>query len=235
MNCLEFRRLAEIDPESRDADFLQHKADCGGCAEFAARTQRFSSALQAAARVEPPENLSQRILLRQSFAKPRTPSSRRMGLLALAASIVVAAVLAFSGAYLLHREDPLTREIFSLISQADDTFASQTVLDDKTVAAALNHVGLDVTGELEKVTFAGQSLVRGKLAGHLVIQGEWAPCTVLLIPETDLASRYTIDRDKLRGLVVPFNGGVLAIIGAPQENLAPVVERVKAALRWRHA
>lgn len=235
MNCLEFRRLVEIDPEFKEPDFRRHKAECGLCAELAARALHFSSALHAAARVEAPENLSQRILLRQSFAKTGAPTSRRTTLIALAAGILVAAVLALSGTYVLHREDPLARDIFTLISQADESFASQSVLDGETVASALDRVGLDLTGELEKVTFAGQSLVRGKLAGHLVIQGEWAPCTVLLIPETDLASRYSIERDNLRGLVVPFNGGVLAIIGAPQENLAPVVERVKAALRWRHA
>lgn len=234
MNCLEFRRLVEIDPDSRDEDFMRHRAECKSCAEVAARALRFSATLDAAARIDVPENLASRILLKQSFAKTRTLLSRRH-VLALAASIVAAAGLALSGTYVLTREDPLAREIFTLIRNADDTFASKTPLDSQSMAEALAQAGIDVTGELEKVTYAGQSLVRGKLSGHVVIQGEWAPCTVLLIPEINVASRFTIRSDNLRGLVVPFDGGAIVIVGSPQEVLEPVIERIKAAIRWRHA
>ena len=234
MNCLEFRRLVEIDPDSRDEDFMRHKAECRSCAELAARALRFSVTLDAAARIDVPENLASRILLKQSFAKTRTLFARRH-VLALAASIVAAAGLALSGTYVLTREDPLGREVFTLIRNADDTFASKTPLDSRSMAKALAQAGIDVTGELEKVTYAGQSLVRGKLSGHVVIQGEWAPCTVLLIPEINVASRFTIRSDNLRGLVVPFDGGAIVIVGSPQEVLEPVIEQVKAAIRWRHA
>jgi hypothetical protein len=57
----------------------------------------------------------------------------------------------------------------------------------------------------------------------------------LLIPEINVASRFTIRSDNLRGLVVPFDGGAIVIVGSPQEVLEPVIEQVKAAIRWRHA
>lgn len=234
MDCLEFRRMVEIDPDLKAEEFVRHKAECVSCAAFAARALRFSAKLDAAARIDVPENLGARILLKQSFAKARRLPSRRH-MLALAASMVAVVGLALSGTYVLTREDPLAREIFTLIRNADDTFTSKTPLDSQSMAKALAQAGLDVTGQLEKVTYAGQSLVRGKLSGHVVIQGERAPCTVLLIPEIDITSRFTIRSDNLRGLVVPFDGGAMVIVGSPEEALAPVVERVKAAIRWRHA
>lgn len=234
MNCLDFRRLIDTDPETKDEDFVRHKAKCESCAGFASRAARFSSALNAAARIEAPENLASRILLKQSFSSSGGLLSRRNAL-ALAASITIVAGLAISGTYLLRPEDPLAQEIFMHIRQAGETFESRTLLDKQAVTEALAPVGLDFTGQLEKVTYAGQSMLRGKLTGHVVIQGEWAPCTVLIIPEINVASEYTIRGDNLKGVVVPFDGGAIAIVGAPEESLAPVVDRVKTAFRWRRA
>lgn len=233
MNCLEFRRLVDTDPDFKDEYFVRHKAECESCAAFASRAARFSNVLHQATRIDVPENLGSRILLKQSFAKTGTLLPRRH-LLALAAGIVAVAGLAISGTLVLTREDPLAREIFTLIRNADDTFTSKTTLDSRSMAKALAQARLDVTGRLEKVTYAGKSLVRGKVSGHVVIQGEWAPCTVLLIPEINIASRYTIRSDNLRGLVVPFDGGAMVIVGSPKEALEPVVDRVKSAIRWRH-
>lgn len=234
MNCLEFRRLVDTEPNSEDEDFVRHKSECESCAAFASRVARFSSTLNAAARIDPPENLASRILLRQSFSDSGVPLSRRSAL-ALAASITVVAGLAASGTYLLRPADPLAREIFTRIRQASDTFQSKAILDNQAVAEALAPIGLDVTGELGKITYVGQSTLRGKPSGHIVMQGEWAPCTVFLIPDINVASEYSIRDDDLKGVVVPFGGGAMAIVGAPEESLAPVVDRVKSAFRWRHA
>jgi hypothetical protein len=234
MNCLEFRRLVDTDPDTKNDDFIRHKAQCESCARFAARAARFSNALNVAARIDPPENLASRILLRQSFSDSRLLLSRR-GALALAASITIVAGLAISGTYLLRREDPLALEIFTRIREAGDTFRSKTLLDNRAVAEALAPVGLDVTGKLGKITYAGQATLRGKRSGHIVVQGEWAPCTVFLIPEISVASEYTIRADNMKGVVVPFDGGAMAIVGAPEESLAPVVERVRTAFRWHQA
>lgn len=234
MNCLEFRRMVDIDPDTRDEDFFLHKAQCESCARLAARAARFSNALNVAARVETPENLTSRVLLRQSFAESRVLLSRRRAL-ALAASVTIVAGLAVSATYLLRPEDSLAQEIFDRIRQAEDTFQSKILLDSRMVADALAPVGVDVTGEPGKITYAGRSTLRGKLSGHIVIQGEWAPCTVFLIPEINVASEYTIRAENMKGVVVPFDGGAMVIVGAPEESLEPVVERLKTAFRWRRA
>ncbi len=234
MNCLEFRRLLDTHPDSKSDALVRHKAECESCAAFAARAARFSNTLSAAARIDVPENLKSRILLRQSFSNSRTLFSKK-GALALAASLLIVAGLVFSGTYLLRPEDPLAREIFTRISQADESFESKVLLDKQAVADALAPVGLDLTDELEKVTYAGHSMLGGKLSAHMVIQGEWAPCTVFLIPEIEVASQYTIRGDNLKGVVVPFDGGAVVIVGSPQEMLEPVIERVKTAFRWRRA
>lgn len=234
MNCLEFRRLIDTEPDTTDEDLIRHEAQCQSCARFATRATRFSNVLNAAARIDAPENLTSRVLLRQSFSDSSVLHSRRNAM-ALAAGIIIVAGLAVSATYLLRPDDPLADEIFARIRQAGGTFQSTILLDNREVAEALAPVGIDVTGRLGKITYAGQSTLQGRLSGHIVLQGEWAPCTVFLIPGISVASEYTIRGDDMKGVVVPFDRGVMAIVGAPQESLAPVVERVKTAFSWRRA
>ncbi|HSS63971.1 MAG TPA: DUF3379 family protein [Gammaproteobacteria bacterium] len=234
MNCLEFRRLVDTDPDSKDEDFIRHKAECESCAGFASRAERFSNALGAAARVEVPENLASRVLLRQSFLPSRSKRSRR-GMFALAASMVAAVGLALSVPYFVNLQDPLAREIFTLIRYADYAMERKIPLGNQIVAKAIARAGLELEGSLEKVTFAGNCLLQQKIAGHLVMQGEKAPITVFLIREMEIDSRVTIRNDNLRGLVVPVDKGAIVVVGAPDESFTELVERITAAVRWRRA
>ena len=66
-----------------------HRAAGAGCAAFAARVLRFDRRLREATRIEVPDVLASRILLRQSFGeRPRT-LRRRWQAAALAASVVL--------------------------------------------------------------------------------------------------------------------------------------------------
>lgn len=234
MNCMEFRRIVDTDPGSKDEDFIRHKAECESCAAFSARAARFSVELDRAVRFDAPENLASRILLKQSFLPSRTSFSRRR-VLALAASLVAAVGLAVSAAYIAGRQDPLAREIFTLIEYADYAMKPTVPLGEQPVARAVSRAGLRLEGKLEKVTFAGNCLLQHKIAGHLVIQGEKAPITVFLIREIELDAEMRIRTDSLRGIVVPVDGGAVAVVGARDEPLSELVERITSAVRWRQA
>ena len=234
MNCLEFRRLVETEPDSKDEDFIRHKENCKSCAGFASRAARFSNALNLAARIEAPENLASRLLLRQSFLPSRSKLSRR-GVFALAASMVAAVGLALGAAYMQKFQDPLAREIFTMIRYADYAMEPKIPLGDQPVAKAIARAGLKLEGRLEKVTYAGNCLLQQKIASHLVMKGEKAPVTVFLIREMQINSEITIREDNLRGIVVPVDKGAIIVVGAPDESLTKLVERITAAVRWRHA
>lgn len=234
MNCLEFRRLLETDPDLRDEEFVPHKAECEKCAAFASRVARFSSALNDAARLDVPETLASRVLLRQSFL-PSNHEFPRRRLFALAASMVAAVGLALSAGYVFNRQDPLADEIFTLINYAEYAMQPRTPLGEQVVAKAVSRAGLKLEGTLEKVTFAGNCLLQQKIAGHLVIQGEKGPVTVFLISELPIASRSTIRKNNLRGIVVPMGNGAIAVVGPPEESLSDLVDRITAAVRWHHA
>ena len=69
------------------------------------------------------------------------------------------------------------------------------------------------------VTFAGPCIVRGKLSGHIVVQGETAPVTVFLIKEQLVSNRATIRSDHYTGVVVP--GPAIGVNTTGQEAEGP--------------
>ncbi len=234
MNCLQFRRLVETSPNTQDPEFLRHKAECGNCALLAARVARFDAALSNAVRIDPPENLAARILLKQSFSSPHNALPRRR-LVALAASMAAVASLALAGNWYLKRGDELADEIVALVHKASYAMSSETLLDSQSVAMALAPVGLRLKAKISGVTFAGQCLLRNTLAGHLVLQGKKAPITIFLMPDVRISGPSAIKDPMLSGELVPLKKGSMAIVGAPGEKLAPVLEQIQFAVGWRQA
>jgi len=232
VNCLDVRRLLAAEPASRDQALVQHLAACPSCAGEAARSARLERVLREAAAVPVPEGLDSRILLRQEFSD-RPDRRRWLRPLALAASVAcVAVAIAFARA---PREAPIDAEVVALIAEAGYALDARGPVSEDEIAAALMPVGLGLDGPIGEVTFASRCLVRGRLAGHLVLRGESAPVTVFLIPHSLVEVRADVSSPTLAGFVMPDGLGTIAIVGAPGEQLAGIEEKVRAAVRWPHA
>ena len=100
------------------------------------------------------------------------------------------------------------------------------------ISESLGPAGLDLAGDIGDVTFAGPCIVRGKISGHIVVQGETAPVTVFLIKEQLVANRATIHSDHYSGVVIPQGTGTIAIVSAPGESIEQVEAQVRSAVRW---
>lgn len=234
MNCLEFRRMLLTDPFSEDPEFVAHRQGCDECARVLERSARFERNLRQAMRVEVPEDLASRILLKQSFAEPKVPRWWRRGRsLALAASVLIAVGLVGLGLLSEIRDHRLSQEFVALVKGAPYALAATGPVSSDDVSSALGPVGLDLAGSIGKVTFASRCLVRGRLAGHLVLQGESAPVTVFLVPFSMVDKRATIHSSHYSGVVVPQGNGTIAIVSSPGEALEGIEARVRSAIRWK--
>lgn len=233
MNCLEFRRVHGAEPGSEDPDYRTHLRECKACAGFAGQSLIFEQLLKQAVKSEVPENLASRILLRHSFQARRTQLSWRRHAYALAASIVLSVGLV--GGFVLHMQrGPTLGE--AVVSHVNEEFFALTAsgpVRQEELQALFRPVGLELTGYIGNVTFATLCVVRGKITGHIVIEGEKAPVTVLLMPSEQVEARSVIRKDHLRGVIVPQSNGTLAIVGAPGEPLDSIEDRVRSVIRWQ--
>lgn len=233
MNCIEFRRTLLTDPSVTDPAFADHRRTCPECADAVERSAHFERRLVEAVNIDVPENLASRILLKQSF-EPRAGRSwwRRSRVYALAASLVLALGLVGLQLNSQLQQRRLSGEFVALVNGAPYALATSTPVSGREISATLEPAGLDLQGSIGDVTFAGRCLVRGKISGHIVVQGETAPVTVFLISEQLVTSRATINSEFYSGVVLPQGTGTIAIVSAPGESLGEVEAQVRSAIRW---
>ena len=236
MNCIEFRRTLLTDPAAVDPELAAHRRSCPECADAVARSAHFERRLREAVNIDVPENLTSRILLKQSFEphneRPRWPWWHRRRAYALAASLLLAVALVSMGLNAQLEQRRLSKEFVALVNGAPYAMAASKPVSSSDISAALAPAGLDIQGSIGDVTYAGRCLVRGKLSGHIVIQGDTAPVTVFLISEQLVADRTTIDSDHYSGIVLAQGTGTIAIVSAPGEALEKLEARVRSAIRW---
>lgn len=217
MNCLEFRRRLGAEPDCRDTDFVTHRESCENCAAAAIRAGEFERELRRAVLLPVPEGLNARIAVRQSFAPRRAVVGWRTGL-SLAASLLVAFGLGVLLPPLL-TSNSLSGDIEQHVLAIPHPLPAEGHVGDATVAVMLEALGMRTDQPIGDVRAASICAVRDRTVAHFILQGQLGPLDVVVIPGEQLASRQTLSGPGLSGVMVPVQGGALALLGAPGEPL----------------
>lgn len=211
MNCLEFRRLSLTEPDSNEAEFLQHARDCRPCAGFWHQQRRHEDSLRQAFAIAPPAGLEARILLRQSFAHAARAR------FAVAASIVMLTAAAL--AWVWTTPHTLEAEVLAHIHAEPEHLAATGPESPVKVASVLRALGAQLKGDPGEVRHAGICDIRRRPGVHLVLAGRLGPVTVLLLPGETIGERAYFQRNGFQGLLIPVGNGAAAIVGLPGEPL----------------
>ncbi|MBI2313103.1 MAG: DUF3379 family protein [Betaproteobacteria bacterium] len=220
MNCLEFRRQLLADPHRPSPDAAGHRAECPGCAEFAARIAEMERELDAAARVPVPDGLADRILLSHRLGRPA-----RRTWLALAASLVLAVGIAFLAPSLVGSDDLARAAIAHVLDDEDHEFATAKPTDLALRTRVLGRLGIALPGSLGQVRYEGACPFSGGTAYHLVVDTAYGKATLLLMPGNPLASRMVTSTRGLSAVAAPAGQGSIAVI-ASSRSAANNIERL---------
>lgn len=69
MNCLDFKRLALSDPNSRDHSFIEHSSQCPDCLKYVGSVRQMDADLSSSMDVEMPSDLMARLQLNQELTE----------------------------------------------------------------------------------------------------------------------------------------------------------------------
>ncbi len=231
MNCFEFRRYCLSDPATQTAEFLSHKRDCPHCAEFAASVSLMDKRLVDALRVEVPENLASRIILRQSIMRDQSRQKRKR-LLALAASVLIA--LGLGTVLLFPKGTPGPGPaLFAHLNTESELLSAREDVSRARLVEVLDTAGVVLTGDLGVVTHASPCPLSQHGGAHLVVAGTKGSVMVLLLRGENVAGPTVIHDGRREGLIVPTETGSLALIGEQGEQLPELAARLRGALSWR--
>jgi hypothetical protein len=82
------------------------------------------------------------------------------------------------------------------------------------------------------ITYANPCVINGHRVPHLVIQGQYGPVTILLMPEEQVAEAVSLDGENVHGVILPVGDGSIAIIGSRAEPLDPIRQQVIESVTW---
>lgn len=247
MNCLEFRRLSLSEPATRVQDYLAHLAECGDCARYADNVKALDEKIGDALRVPVPQDLANRIKLRQVIQGEQVSRHLRPWQYALAASVFLVIALSSVFGYQVYTENQYAGRFsvaavdHTMVERQGNHFVAphivpylQTQRFKQVLAAFGGKVMDDALAELGPIVHVQVCALAHtqEPVAHFLIRGKTGMITVYYVMGHKLSKRQSFALGQFKGMLVPVGQGNMAIIGNPDENLEPVAERLEQTVIW---
>ena len=231
--CEEYREAIAAEP-SFDGG-AAHLSQCASCQAFRAEMLALDLKISSALAISVPE-LKLPELPELDTSKVTAMPLRRFAQpawLAVAATVTLAAFIGFGMFGSDVSNATLAEQILVHIDHEPGAFrvVDEAVTDKRPARvvpaniATLNHsAGL--------ITYARSCLINGREVPHLVIQGEFGPITILLMPGEKITGAQTIEGENVHGIILPVGDGSIAIIGEVGEHLERIEKQVMNSVTW---
>lgn len=152
---------------------------------------------------------------------------------AVAATVVLGLSIALRMSPVFQEYDSLADEVLAHLDHEPGALrVTDVAVSDRRLERALPASVAVFDRAATLITYANPCVINGNAVPHLVIQGQYGPVTILLMPEEKVAATTPLEGDSVHGIILPVGDGSIAIIGAREEPLEPIQENVRASLTW---
>jgi len=233
MNCEQYREAIAADP-SFDGG-AGHLSECAACQAYRSEMQALDQTISRALALDVPQ-LQMPKLPEIDTTKVVSLSSRRITIptwLAMAATVVVAAFIGFQFVSTGIEYESLADELLAHLDHEPAALrvTDVAVTDERLTSVVPAHVAtMDRSAGL--ITYAQSCKIRGRDVPHLVIQGEYGPVTILLMPDEMVDAPQSLEGDNVNGVILPVGDGSIAIIGESNERLDRIEAQVLKSISW---
>lgn len=227
MDCLSFRRLKLAAPQAASAAQLQHVQACAVCAAFARQIDVLERDLHDVATVPVPDGLAEQIIL--GLQKPRW---RDRSYLAMAAGILVAVVASFIF-YLAPDRNEVAEAFAAHVASEPEILRERGSIEPAKLVAAFSRYGGSLEEPIGEIRHLGLCPILGVMAYHILVQTEYGPATLILLPQTRASTARPIVRAGFAVVVVPVQGGSLGILADTPDRASKVESLIQSRVRWQ--
>ncbi len=226
MDELEFRRRAYADPQSGEPDFLAAMGEEASRKDLVDELKGMDKQLHAALKVPVPEDLAERLLLRQNLQAHQETRKRHRWQLAAAASIAFAV-----GLSLTWLRTPADLGQHALDHMAHEAAYLHTV-NEQVSLTALNTKLASFGGRFDslpgEVHYPNYCDFQGIRSLHIVMDSDDGRITLFVMPRQDkLELPQQFSDDRYLGIGDETGQVQFAIVGNPDQQLTPVMNQVK--------
>ena len=248
MNCLEFRRISLSEPNTRDEEYLAHRAECEDCTRYADSVGAVDKKIKDALHIPVPEDLTTRIKLRQLMQDEQVATRFQPWQWAAAASIFIVVVLSGVFGYQIYSTNQyvdrlsvaavdhtrLERQGDHFVAAHEDP-AKQQQRFKQVFAAFGGKVMDDTLAELGPIIHVQVCALKhiDRPVAHVLIQGDTGLVTIYYVHGHKLRERKSFNLGRYRGMLIPVGNGNIAIIADPKEPLPPIAEKLEQTVVWQ--
>ncbi len=233
MNCIDIRNQLLADPGSQDHAIRSHLNDCADCSRFANDLLVFESDLNRASKVEVPEGLASRILLRQRLAAEK--NRRKKYGMATAAAFLLSFTVVISSFFSFNLGDVDSQTLEQVVLQHinDELYHLQ---DHKNLSVQqVNSVLKNHGNQLKAlpgrtINYAGACPIRNNQGAHVIVGSDSGPITVLFMPGEFIESRSHLKDKRFQGVIVPTGHGSMAIVAEDPQQIEQLERELAAQI-----
>jgi hypothetical protein len=235
MDDLQFRRAIYSDPNNQDADTIAAQQDDPSKKQFAQDICKLDEKIKQALQVPVPDDLCNKLILRQTLASHQVHKRKTRVHLALAASVAIVGGLMlnfmqFSSAYSNLGDYALAHVYHEQGSFANNATNQVTLTSLNQKMAAFDG---NFSQSLGKLLFADYCRFDGMKSLHLVYQGKTSPVTVFIVPKNEQLSFSTnFNDEKLFGSSIEFNKSNIIVVADKNESLGQWQQNISETVSW---
>ena len=234
MNCKDYKEVLTADPGFEDES--GHVDSCASCraysAEILALDEKIAAAMElnvpALKMPELPNIDAQKVvplIARRSMPKPAW--------FALAATVLLAVFVGVRTSDMGAQYGTLEEQVLAHVDHEPMALrVTNTPVSDSRLAAVVPDNLAEMNHDAGLITYAQSCVINGKTIPHLVIQGEYGPVTILLLPDEKIAAAKTLDGVNIKGVILPVGNGSIAIIGSREEPLDRIKQNILDSVKW---
>ena len=222
MDDLQFRRCIYADPNTQEEAVLDAINSDPAKKQFAQELNKLDDKLARAMKVAVPEDLYNKLILRQTLASHQQQKRKSRVQLALAASVAFALGLTFNFVQFSSAYNSLGDYALAHVHHEADYFSNND--EARVTLASLNQKMASFNGSftqsLGELISADYCRFDGMKSLHLVFQGKSNPVTIFIVPNNDdLSFEASFTDETLKGQSLRFNQSNIIVIGDKNESL----------------
>lgn len=235
MDDLHIRRSILADPKARDEAMNEAIKSDPVKQKFVQDVEALDDKIAQAMNVPVPDDLYNKLILRQTLASHQQQKSKTRVRLAMAAS--VAFVLGLTVNFMMFSSTYKNLGDYA-IAHVDHEASHFSNADEANVTlASLNDKMASFKGSFNStfgtLIFADYCRFDGSKSLHLVFQGESSPVNVFIVPnDEDIEFNAKFANDRFEGRSLNFNHSNVIVVGDKKEPLQQWQERINNNITW---
>lgn len=235
MDDLQFRRSIYADPNTTDETVSKAKMADPAKKQFAEELKKLDLKIHNAMHIDVPDDLYNKLILRQTLASHQQQKRRNRIQLAMAASVAFAIGLSVNFVQSSNAYNSLGDYALAHVNHEAHLFNNNS--NAQVTLASLNQEMATFHGSftqsLGKLISSGECEFGGIKVLHLVYQGKTQPVTVFVVPPNNgLDFNADFTNGKLHGEAQQFKNANIVVVGDKNEPLEQWQQKINKNISW---